>query len=233
MAPQLFEIRPEDLPPNAGPQLLGAIETLGVISRQFRVALGVYYMFAEFTRNRDFIKAVNRARLGESVRTIVGSLTRDLVVSIASFFDRDQRATNLNRVLNELLHEQNDGILRGYHASWPVPYNTDEGKVSLTKCRSSLNRQPVRDAIDRFRQLRSKAVAHIDLRQASGGGRPLVREIDLLMALAGIAIIRANLFATGRYIDARDTRDICRRTARSVADAIAAGLGSFSGSDDA
>lgn len=158
-------------------------------------------MFKELARRRETVNAINRSSISYGVRVVVGALVRDLVISLGAIFDPDPRALNLERVLSELVRQDNVETFRRFHASWPVPHKTDVILASLRLRLRRIKRGKLADAIKRVRDLRSKAIAHIDLDPEFEAGRLKVWEVDYVLAAAAGAVVEANLFATGRSLD--------------------------------
>ncbi len=224
MADEWPSLQPGDYPPGTDVALKRQLEALNAIGKQARIAAGSYYLFLALTRDRQFIECVNRAQAAYGIRIVVGSLIRDLIINLASMFDQNSNATDLRRVLNALLHRDNDEISRNFHATYGGGYDRDAAKARLASYRKRLNSNNLARALHRIVDLRKQAVAHIDMEPEFTKGRPLIRDIDYVLAAACIIVCDAYLFGLGRKIDASQTRDICRRGAASFAGIIRNGL---------
>jgi len=146
-----------------------------------------------------------------------------LVISLGSIFDSNPDALDLVRVLNALLNPENIEVFRSYHSTWPVPFDTDRGIRCLTQKARRFRRGKLRDAIQRIRDLRNQAIAHIDMEPVFENGRTKVWEIDYVLAGAAGAVVLANQFATGRFIDRAQMAAISRRNIAEFSRALLAG----------
>ncbi len=217
------EYRPEEGPPDATNELLQALGELNAITRQVRIATDTYYMFKELARKRSVVDVISGSPIEYGVRIVVGAIIRDLVIALASVFDSETKATNLKRVLNSLLHPRHTDIFRRWHASWPVPYSTDNGIARLKYLQKRINTGTPAKAIARIIDLRKQAIAHVDLAPEFKRGRPQVWEIEYTLVAVASAVLTANLFATGRNIDAHQLRAHSRKRIEEFSHALLAG----------
>jgi AbiU2 len=197
---------------------------LNAASKQARIALGNYYVFIELTRKRPVVDAINNNSLAFGVRIVVGALIRDLIVNLASLFDHNTEATDLRRIINALLHPDNRDTFEKFHASFTVPYESEVGRERLRRYQRRLGKGELGESLQRIISLRTQVVAHLDQNPEYTSGRPLVRDIDHVLAAACIIIWNANVFAVGRWIDAAQTRGICRGHASTFAAALLRGI---------
>ena len=213
----------EEIPPDAPSDLQRALGELYAISRQIRVSCDTYYLFKAITQRRAFVEVVSGSPIAYSMRIVAGAVSRDLVISLASVFDADERAINLRRVINKLLHPNHIKIFRHFHATWPVPPDTDAGIAKLSRWQDRMKRGKLSEAIQRVIDLRKKAIAHVDLAPEFKNGPLKVWEVEYALAGATSAVLVANHFATGRWIDASQIRKNSRKAIASLTDVIIAG----------
>jgi hypothetical protein len=132
-------------------------------------------------------------------------------------------------VLNNLLRPSHADIFRRWHASWPVPYSTDNGIKRLRYWQKRINSGKPAKAIERIIDLRRKAIAHVDLAPEFKEGRPQVWEIEYTLVAVASTVLTANLFATGRNIDAQQLRAHSRKRIEEFSHALLAGGGAREG----
>jgi hypothetical protein len=221
--PWWTEYHPMEGPPGATEELRQALVELNAITRQVRMAVDTYYMFKELARKKSICDAVNGSPIEYGVRILVGAVVRDLVIALASVFDPQSKATNIKRVLNALLLPAHEEIFRRWHAGWPVPYDTDKGIARLRYLRRRINNGKPAKAIERIIELRKKAMAHVDLEPEFKAGKPQVWEIEYTLVAVASTVLVANLFATGRNIDAQQLRANSQKRIKEFSDALLAG----------
>jgi hypothetical protein len=221
--PQWTNYRPEEGPPDATDNLRQALAELNVITRQVRIATDTYYMFKELARRRSVSDAIIGSPIEYGVRIVVGAIIRDLVIALASVFDAEAKATNIKRVVNNLLRPTHTALFRLWHASWPVPYDTENGIARLRYWQKRINSGKPAKAVERIIDLRRKAIAHVDLEPEFKEGRPQVWEIEYVLVAVATIVRTANLFATGRDIDAQQLRAHSRKRIEEFSRALLAG----------
>jgi hypothetical protein len=217
------EYRPGEGPRDATDELRRALGELNAITRQVRIAIDTYYMFRELARRRSISDAIAGSPIEYGVRIVVGAIIRDLIIGLASVFDAEAKATNLKRVINNLLRPTHADIFRRWHAIWPVPYDTENGIAQLRYWQKRINSGKPARAIERIIDLRRKAIAHVDLAPDFKEGRPQVWEIEYVLVAVASIVRTANLFATGRNIDAQQLRSHSRKRIEEFSRALLAG----------
>lgn len=216
----------DEIPLGASGELKRQIKALNAISRQVRIAVDTYHMFKELARRRAVVDGISQSPAAYGTRVVVGALIRDLVICLGTIFDPDKRALSLERVLAALVCRDNEATFRRFHASWPVPYKTDAALEDLRYRLRRIKKGKLAKAIKRIRDLRSKAIAHLDLEPEFSDGRLKVWEIDYVLAAAAGAVVAANLFATGRSLDASQIAAASRKQVAAFSRALLAGKAS-------
>lgn len=216
--------REEEIPPNASPSLREALARLDAAAQQARRALNTRYLFLEMKRKPAFTDAINNTSIVPGANIVAGALLVDLIIKLASLFDQDQSALDLRRIVNVLLHPEHTRVLEEFHASLSAPYDTETGRARLNRYRKKLGGGKLGAALRRIVDLRNQGVAHLDQNPSYPNGRPLIRDIDHVLAAVCAIIWNANAFAVGRRIDAAEVRKICRGYASSFTGVILKGL---------
>jgi hypothetical protein len=216
--------REEDLPPNASPALREAFSRLDAATEQTRRALNVHYLFIEMKRTRPFAAAVNNTRVADGANVVASALIIDLIIKLASLFDRDPKAIDLRRIINSLLRPEHARVFEQFHASFSVPYDAAAGRARLNRYRKMLGEGKLGAALRRIVDLRNQGIAHLDQNPSYPDGRPWIRDTDYALAAACAITWNANAFAVGRFIDAAQVRKICRGYASSFTGVILKGI---------
>jgi hypothetical protein len=154
------------------------------------------------------VAKINNTRTAYAMTTISGALISTLVVSLSALFDDDPDAVSLKRVLNTLVHPESLGPLQEHHRAGIVDVETILAR--LKRIRSRLNRDPLKGAIIRLRDLRNQEAAHIDIELSLANGRPVFGHLDLVYAVAANIIFSCNFVAGSRYIPVAQIRYVAR-----------------------
>lgn len=80
----------------------------------------------------------------------------------------------------------------------------------LRRIRSRLNRDPLKAALVRLKDLRNKDAAHIDIERKLANGNASFGDVDLVYAVAESIIIFCNLIAARRYIPTQQIRSVAQ-----------------------
>ena len=217
----------DDIPAGASHALRKQLYALDEITRQARIIANSHYLFLELARKQAFATAINETPAAYATRVVVGSLMRHMVVGLASMFDNDQKATNLRRVLNEVLKEENRSVIETFNARFTSAATLLENRQRLIEYRSKINRDPYKGALERISDYRRQSVAHVDLDPVFDRGRPIVRDLGLILVYSCVAVYEANLFCLGKAYDLQAIKEICQKGASAFTDIVLRGVATW------
>jgi hypothetical protein len=112
----------KDLPAGASENLKRQLYALHRIAHQVRYIANIHFLFVKLARRPEFAAAISETPAAYGTRVIVASLLRDMVVGLASLFDQHSEATDLRRVLNEILKKENLSVFDAFHSGFPAPF---------------------------------------------------------------------------------------------------------------
>jgi hypothetical protein len=196
------------------------------ISRETRVLLGQFFFYVALTRSREVADALKTSNAKEGVAIVVGSLMRTMVVTIAAFFDDDQRTSNISKVLRAALRPDRPAFFQSFHRQYGVETEAEVSRKRLIKYGRALRMGKLRDAIEKIVNVRNTFVAHIEFQPAtqSNRERAIVRDFDHVISAAAIVDGEANVYTLGRRVDISNLRQILREEAGGLVSTLLLGL---------
>jgi hypothetical protein len=190
---------------------------LHLATNTFLAVVHRYELHRSIARDHGFVARVNNTRTAYAMTTISGALMSTLVVSLPALFDDGQGAVSLKRVINILVQPESVAPLKEHHGyriirymPLPVRLDVDNALARLGRMRSRLNRDPLRAAITRLKDLRNQEAAHIDVEPVFASGKARPGDVDLVYAAAANIIVSCNLIAARRFIPAAQIRLVAR-----------------------
>lgn len=222
-------ISDQNIPSGASAHLRTQMYALHEITRQTRIIANSHYLFVELARKHDFASAISETPAAYGTRIVVGSLLRHMVVGLASLFDSYQTATNLRRVLNEIIKEENRKVIEEYNVNFAKFDELEESRQRLLSLRLKINRDPFKLSLDRIIEYRKNSVAHTDLNPEFRVGKPIIRDLGLILSWSCAAVGEANFYCLARHYDIQAVKDICRSGAVSFAKVILRGIAADNG----
>lgn len=202
-----------------------AVEALR-LTRELRVLLGQYVMYEKLTRDREFGEACDRSAARNGLAILIGALLRTIVISTAAIFDRDQKTTNIKKIILRSMNKPSMDFLGRMHASEGNTNIFEESRERLTKYRRRLNKGKLQEAIARLIHVRNTMVAHFDASPSEfpRGQRALVGDVRYVVAAATIIVSEANVLILARAVAFPPLREVLREDTRGFKAALMAGF---------
>ena len=194
------------------------------ITREMRVLLGQFFLYAAMSRSKDFGRACNASEAREGRAIVLGSLLRSMVVSTAALFDDDPRTSNIPKIVRTALMPARSEFLNKFHAHYDVVSDGQHSLSLLVKYGRKLKRGGLRDAIQAVAGVRNMFVAHFDMEPDAQNKRAVIRDLDHVISAAAIVVAEANVYVLGRRVDTRELRRILRKEAGGFVETLKRGF---------
>lgn len=200
------------------------------VTREVRVLAGQFYLYVALTRSSSFTKAIAGSVGQDGANIVVGSLMRTMVVSIAALFDKDERTSNLPKLLNKALKPGLAAQLRRFHEHYGVSTEAEASRLRLIKYQRRLRSGWIRQAADRLTHVRQTHVAHFDADPPlrTDAEKAIVRDLDRVVVGIGVIVAEANVFVLERRVDFPGMRKVLRQQAGDFCNLLIAGAGGHS-----
>ena len=108
------------------------------ITKEIRVLAGQYHLYLALTRSSTFAKSITESGAADGVNIVVGSLLRTMVVSIVRIFDRNERTSNLPKIIKKALQPKVVSHLQRFHEHYGVSAKAEISRARLTKYQRKL-----------------------------------------------------------------------------------------------
>jgi hypothetical protein len=199
--PNWPQFSPAEFPGDMPDELLDLLPSLHGSCIIVQSAVYDHAILAYMKSNPQFDRKIRKSSLAAVINQIEISLTKSLVLSMASLFNPRPGTVNIRHMLKIAAKDQWLPILQPRHVLRGE--NVLQKRDRLIRMQRRMSRPPLKEAIERVKDFRDKGVAHVDMHRNIDFKMPRYGDISLLLLASANIVASLLSYLTYRRANAK------------------------------